>query len=746
MFPRQRALLARNATVPTPMGYLLAVLMVALALAVHLSLGPVAYRIPFLTFFAAVILSSWVWGAGPGLLSGALSLPIVTYFFIPPYNSLQIADAESALQLALFTLVVLLITGLSYTRGQAESRLFRERAKLEATLAGIGDAALATDIDGHITFINGVASSLTGWTQEEAIGKPVDQVLHLMDESTRALIPTPAEQVLRDGKAVELANHTILVARDGTERPIDDSASPILSKGGRTVGMVMVFRDVSERREAEQAKARLMEALERERKRLDDLLSSVPSVVWEAWGKPDEDSQSINFVSSYVEQMLGYTREEWLSTPNFWLTIVHPDDKEEAARRAAETYVGGEGGTNRFRWITRDGRVLWVESNNVVIKDSSGTPVGLRGVTIDLSERKQAEDETRSRIEVQKAMLETMVEGIPIGVALLDGDARIMSLNAEWARMTNVDLSSRGRSIYSLGPSFAERRKYYEKALSGEAVYLSDVPYTVPGDEVTYYRDIHLMPVRDADEEIVGMLNAVVDVTQRHELDKQKDALLALASHELKTPITTIKGYAQLALRGVADEKQRRILSTIDEQANRLTRLINDMLEVSRIQNDSLSLQKERHDLGDIVSDVAENLSATAPDFTITTEIGVEPAPIFADRVRIEQVVTNLLQNALKYSGSSRQVDVRLGLAESNDALQVSVRDRGVGIPANQLGHVFERFFRASNVTTEGVKGLGLGLYISSEIIAHHNGRIWCESKEGAGSTFYFTLPLDKDS
>ncbi|MGA7731370.1 MAG: PAS domain S-box protein [Chloroflexia bacterium] len=729
------------------LGYVLAVGLVGLVLLIQLSLGPLAYKIPFLLFHVAVAGGAWFGGIGPGLLATALSASAATYYFLPPYHSPNLADSDVLASVSLFVLVALLINGLSYARRQADGSIYAERAKLQATLSSIGDAALATDTDGNVTFINTVAQSLTGWTQQEALGKPIEQVLNIVREGGRTPAPNPVRRVLSEGAIVGLANHTLLIARDGTERPIDDSATPIHDHKGRLVGVVMVFRDISERREAERAKATLLEQVEHERQRLDDLVASVPGVVWEAWGKPDEATQSINFVSRHVEKMLGYTREEWLATPNFWLTIVHPEDKEEAARHAAENFQREDGGTNRFRWVAKDGRVLWVETTDVVVRDAQGNPLGMRGVTLDLSERERLEDQVRERAESQRAMLETMVEGMPIGLALLDAEARIMSMNSEWARMTNVDLSARGKTLYDLSPTFAERRAYYEKALAGEPVDLRDVPYTIPGDDTTYYRDIHLRAVRDASGAVAGMLNAVIDVTARHELDRQKDALLALASHELKTPITTIKGYSQLALRAAGpegNEKLRRTLITIDEQANRLTRLINEMLEVSRIQSDTLPLHHEQFDLCALVQHTVESLTPTAHDFTIELDVSATACPVFADRGRIEQVVTNLVQNAIKYSGDSRLVEVCVSREEDGSAVRVSVRDYGVGIPTDQQSQVFMRFFRARNVSATSASGLGLGLYISHEIVTRHGGRIWLESEEGRGSTFHFTLPLDQ--
>lgn len=729
------------------LGYTLSVASVGLALLFHLSLGPLALKIPFLPFHVSVAASAWFGGLGPGLAASGLSLVVANYFFLAPTYSFDLTNGETDVQLGIFLVVALSITGMAYASRQVSHRVYEERSKLEATLSSIGDAALATDMEGKITFLNSVAEKLTGWPVSLALGQPIEKVLNIINEATRLPSENLVRRVLREGKVVGLANHTILIARDGTERPIEDSAAPIRDYKGRIAGMVMVFRDVTEARAEERTRENLLAQVQLERTRLDDLMTNVPGVVWEAWGKPDEANQHINFVSPYVETMLGYTTDEWVSTPNFWLTIVHPDDREIAAKVAADRFKTGESGANRFRWIRKDGRVLDVETHDVITKDDNGVPIGMRGVTMDVSERKALEDKVRIQSESQQAMLKTMVDGMPIGLALLDKNARIINMNPQWALMTNAGDDAVGKLIYDINAAFAERKPYYERVLNGETIDLNDFPYNIPGDNTIYYRDIHLRPVRGADGSIDGMLNAVIDVTERHELDNQKDALLALASHELKTPITTIKGYSQLALRSTSqlgDEKLRRTLSTIDEQATRLTRLVNEMLEVSRIQSDTLPLHEDNFDICEVVQQVVESLATTAPEFEIVLEGLDKPISVFADRGRIEQVVTNLVQNALKYSGESRRIEVSAHLDEPGENITVSVRDYGVGIPKDQQAQVFMRFFRASNVFATSYSGLGLGLYISQEIITRHGGRLWLDSEEGEGSTFYFTLPTNR--
>src|SRR6185436_4770788 len=162
--------------------------------------------------------------------------------------------------------------------------------------------------------------------------------------------------------------------------------------GTSSLMTLLVAAVTSERRRAEAEKWKLGSELAMHRRRVEDIVQHVPGVVWEAWGKPDAGNQRIDFVSSHVEKMLGYSAEEWLSTPNFWLSVGHPDDKERAAAEAAAIFASGKGGTSRFRWMHRDGREVWVEAQSIVVCDESG-PVGMRGVTMDITAAVEAEIE-----------------------------------------------------------------------------------------------------------------------------------------------------------------------------------------------------------------------------------------------------------------------------------------------------------------------------------------------------------------
>ena len=238
-------------------------------------------------------------------------------------------------------------------------------------------------------------------------------------------------------------------------------------------------------------------------------------------------------------------------------------------------------------------------------------------------------------------------------------------------------------------------------------------------------------------------------IAERKRLEAQKDEFIAIASHELRTPLTAIKGYAKLALRaveGTGDERLIRTLGVVSDKSDQLARLMNVMLDVSRIQHDSLPLECEPFDLRNLVGEAVTGMKLISPDFAFNLTLPAQPVTVNADRQRIEQVITNLLENAIKYTGKLTSTDPRIEVYMDVYGHEVitSVRDYGVGIPVEQQDQVFSRFFRASNVTSARFPypGMGLGLFISQDIVHRHGGRIWVESAVESGSTFSFALPL----
>jgi PAS domain S-box-containing protein len=249
------------------------VLALFLSTILRLGLNPVLGQgVPFILYYPTVVLCAWYGGLRSGLLSTALAGLISWYLFIPPEKTFSISDPAASVQLVVFCLAGGLISALAESLHRArtraeisESREQEERERFRVTLSSIGDGVIATDALGRVTFMNQVAEILTGWTYGEAAGKPLDEVFRIVNEQTRQTVENPVSQAMREGQIVGLANDTMLTDRNGAEKAIDDCAAPIKDAGGRTAGAVLIFRDVSERRQVEHDRTRLLQTAEMER-------------------------------------------------------------------------------------------------------------------------------------------------------------------------------------------------------------------------------------------------------------------------------------------------------------------------------------------------------------------------------------------------------------------------------------------------------------------------------------------------
>src|SRR5581483_410587 len=248
-------------------------------------------------------------------------------------------------------------------------------------------------------------------------------------------------------------------------------------------------------------------------------------------------------------------------------------------------------------------------------------------------------------------------------------------------------------------------------------------------------------PVKDRTGRIIGGSKIARDISERRELERRKDEFIRIASHELKTPMTSLKGFTHLLrrrLQGVGDTETLRFIDRMDGQINRLSNLVNDLLNITKIQRGHLEYRMDVFDLAELVQETVENIQGTTQTHQILLEEIIE-AHIYGDRDRVGQVLTNLITNAIKYSRGADQVIVRMAARESN--IVVFVQDFGIGIALEDQEKIFEQFYQVGEDTTT-YPGLGIGLYISRNIVEQHQGRLCVQSRKGEGATFFFQLPL----
>jgi signal transduction histidine kinase len=395
----------------------------------------------------------------------------------------------------------------------------------------------------------------------------------------------------------------------------------------------------------------------------------------------------------------------------------------------------------------------------------------------DVSEARNLliERQAHAETEARRALLQTVIDELPSGVYLVSGcDARLVLANravtevwgASWTYGQPMSdfLKTNGIRVFHADghPMALEDLATLRAVLTGVSVYHYQ--------ETIVHRDGTTLPVLvnavAIDPQVLGLSSekettdgsqkpdpaAIVvqqDVTALKEAERLKDEFIGIAAHELRTPLAVVKGFAQTLIVQTAHGKgpeladwQMEAIQDIDQATSRLVELTEDLLDVTRLQAGRLQLQFEPTDLVALVQRIVKRFSVTTERHRITLETTEENIVVSIDPRRIEQVVSNLISNAIKYSPDGGDIEINVHADKSYHTAVLSVRDYGIGIPVYQQGRIFSRFMRADNANAHNIGGTGLGLYLSRELVERHNGRIWFESVEGQGSTFYVSLPI----
>lgn len=519
-----------------------------------------------------------------------------------------------------------------------QKRLARELAAQQeyfrVTLSSIGDGVIASDKDGRLTFMNSCAEELTGWLASEATGRPLADVFDIINEKTRQPVENPAELVIRSGHVVGLANHTVLRARDGTERPIADSAGPIRDEAGNTIGAVLVFRDVTEERQAEEAVAEQREWFETTLESIGDAV-----IATDVRGR-------VVFMNPIAEHLTGWKLDRALGRSCEEVFRIANEDSRRpvespVTRVLAEGVVVGL--ANHTILIAADGTEHPIDDSGAPIRNRAGRMVGVVLVFRDIGDRRRVEAERREVAD-------------------------------ERERLLNSERTARAE---------AERA------------------------------------------------------------NRVKDEFVAMVSHELRTPLNAILGWTQLMLQSKADQDIiARGLDVISRNTRVQAQLVSDLLDVSRITSGKLRLDIEQVDLVSLVRNVVETVqhAGDSKQLAVRQEFESDAIPIAGDPARLQQVVWNLLWNAIKFTPEGGSVAAHVRHCDGGAEIRVS--DTGVGIRPEVLPHIFERFNQASPSRAQGVSGLGLGLSIAKHLVELHGGTIRADSAgEGQGSTFTVVLP-----
>jgi PAS domain S-box-containing protein len=655
-------------------------------------------------------------------------------------------------------------------RKQAEAALREEKSRLHATLTSIGDAVIVTDAEGRVTLMNPVAQALTQW-DEEATGRPLGEVFHILNEQTRRPAENPASRVLREGTVAGLANHTVLIAKDGTERPIDDSAAPITNEQGETVGVVLVFRDVADRRQAEAA----LRASEAQFRQLAD---AMPQIVWAA-----RSDGSIDYYNERWYEYTGFPRGEY--GQQSWEPILHPDD----VQRCVDTYFGCIKAEKpyqiEYRFKDRKtGGYRWFLGRAMPVRDEQGRIVRWFGTCTDIDDTKKTGERLRLLWEGASVLLTTTGPD----AMLRELFARIgphFGLDAYFNYMVNETGDALRLASYAGIPEETARsitRLEFGQAICGTAalhrqpivathIQQSDDPKArlvksfgirafacnplLSGNKLLGTLAFASRSKDRFDAEELEFLQTICHyvtaayervrlIQQLRDTDRRKDEFLATLAHELRNPLAPIRNAVELLRRSDGDtaliEQSRNIM---ERQLEQMVRLIDDLLDVSRISRGKLRLRKERVELAEVVRSAMEAvrpfLEAQAHQLTVT----LPPDAIYldADPTRLAQVISNLLNNAAKYTEKGGHI--WLTAERQGGEAVVSVRDTGIGIAAEHLPRLFEMFSQVAPALERSQGGLGIGLALVRRLVDLHGGKVEARSGGiGRGSEFVVRLPI----
>ena len=850
------------------LSYGVALLNVALALAVSLLLSSLIQPTPLALFYVAVMVSAWYGGLRPGLVATLLSTLVISYF-IPPYNLLSIIHVGNVLRLGVFVLAALLISGLNQARRTALRQEQQLRAESETThrrtahlLEHMTDAFMALDRDWRIIYVNAEAERLNKKPRSTMVGKT-----HW--EEWPASLGTQVEHQYRRAMTERIAVHF----EHRYYAPPDYDVWLEIRAYPSEDGLGIFYRDISDRKRAE-------EDLRRSEAAFRTISNAAPALVWVC----SPEGENIFFNDRWYE-FTGQTKAEAVGLG--WTETMHPDDAAQILPYWKRCQQTGEPYEGEVRYRRHDGEYRWHTFRALPRRNTDGDIKAWYGLSVDISDRKQAETAlseserrfrrlvesnmfgvafgnftggihyvneyflnmvgyTREEIETgqvkwtditppeflpldEQAMVELRTNGVATPfekeyirkdgtrVPILIGSALLQEPYNQQQEMIGffVDLSDRKQAEEELRQKNAILNVINEstptpifvKDRQGRIIYANPATLKVLGksaEEVIGFCDCDLypnpedaarvmendrrimetgqmevveespdgirtflgikVPYHNESGEVIGLIGISNDISERVQIERDreqvlqqeqaarqvaeeanriKDEFLAVLSHELRSPLNPILGWTRLLQNGNLDAaRQREALATIERNAKLQTQLIEDLLDISRIMQGKLTLTAAPVSLTFVISAAVETvrLAAAAKQIQILLDLSTGIAPVSGDAARLQQVVWNLLSNAVKFTPNGGQVIVEL--RQLDGLAQIRVIDTGKGISPDFLPYVFEYFRQADATTTRKFGGLGLGLAIVRQIVEMHGGTVEAESLgENQGATFTVQLP-----
>jgi len=529
--------------------------------------------------------------------------------------------------------------------------------------------------------------------------------------------------------------------------------------------------------------------------------------IWEGlkfWQAVLEPLGDIIVVTRGKEQRVVWANSEFLRAVNSTLQLIqgHPLEKVFGLIRSEDLTVllgdiktaGGVFCRHQYKSADQAGKMRWwsIVGIPLAATEEEGLIIVFKETTHQVPAYEESLGQSFLAAEKKADLLESLIQSITDPVVLINAEGQVIGVNRAAGEFLGIrsgvflgwerDYSKLAVRTDLKGNPLSREELPIMRALKGEIVRGFEMMVYSPRTSEPVIFSISAAPIMDADGNIIMAVSIARDITERVNFERAKDGFISVASHELRTPLGIIRGLAQLLemnfnrrLKDMEESrsllerlargeeispqekekmaaaflsdvfnpaKEMKYLSSIIQSVDHMARLIDEMLDASRLEAGRLDIDNSTFDLLEVVEEAVRKFQVTTSRHQLLIEAAEnENYLVFGDRSRIEQVMANLISNAIKYSPYGGEIAVRVVRRE--EEIEVSVSDPGIGIPEKEQKFVFDRFFRAQNAPPQVYRGLGLGLFITRQIVMEHGGRIWVESRPGKGSTFYFTLPAD---
>jgi PAS domain S-box-containing protein len=630
------------------------------------------------------------------------------------------------------SLPVLVWTARSLDAAEARARADSERFS-SVLRAATEHSIIGTDVQGVITVFNEGAERMLGYAAEEVVGRATPLLIHDPKEvAARAaeLRIAPGFDVLVGAARRNEAEtrEWTFVRKDGSRVPVSLTVTALRASDGSQSGFMGMAFDLSGRKE-----------LERELRRQADftgtLVGSAPVGIYatDAAGK-------WVFVNAKWQELAALTEEE--ARGDGWVNALHPDDTASVGEAWSALARDGEPFALEYRFRRPDGTIVWVGDRAVAVHGEYSEIVGYLGTIVDITESRAAEAQRERLLAESRAVLDASTDGI----LMTDLAGEVLFSNAAMGSFwddTGLDgvgtIWDRLAGLSQLTTSPDEYHRLLEAvSVHPEREHVGEITLSATGRSFVG----RTAPVRRADGKLMGRIFSLRETTTERAADRAKGEFVATVSHELRTPLAAISGYAELLEEEVTSlsDEGAQFLAVVQRNADRLTRLVDDLLLLQQAEADGISIDPSDVELSELVRQSIERVepAASRKGIRIDTE-GEGRLVVSGDAMRLGQILDNLLSNAVKFTPEHGTVNVRVN--QLRGACAVEVADSGPGIPHDEQGRLFERFFRSREAVARSIPGTGLGLVVSRRIAEAHGGALELMESNGSGATFRLLLP-----